>query len=226
VAQTWLVQLATYGREEGLEITDLRALYPHMQAALQLDDADWVATERMLDWWLKHWQMLHEGQLGNLYHVQQIVHGAIYLEEAGHIRSAPVWVEWWLKVWRTFLDYEDCGKGHEMAAFLDKTAPEVVHLAKGSIVYAPYKIEAWQIMVFWCQAQEAGLIRPSDKHHIISLYLTFFGQSLLGKQWRRARQGLWKAVHFSFQPRALGAWREFIQLGVQYWRNGRLGSHH
>jgi len=112
-----------------------------------------------------------------------------------------------------------------MAAFLDKTAAEVVHLAKGSIVYAPHKIEAWQILVFWHEAQEAGLIRPSDKYGIVNLYLTFFGQSLLGKQWKRARQGLWQAVRFSFQPRALIAWREFFGLGIKYWRNGRVGGH-
>lgn len=202
----------------------LRVFYPHMQAALHLDDAVWLTVERMLDWWLEHWLMLHDGQLGNLYHVQQIVHGAIYLEEAGHIRSAVEWVEWWLKVWRHFLLHEDCGARHEMVAFLDKTGPEVVDLAKGSIVYAPHKIETWQIAGFWFQAQEAGLIRPSDNHRVISLYLTYFGQSLLGKQWKRARQGLGKAVRFSFQPRAFGAWWEFVQSGLQYWRNGRLRS--
>ncbi len=225
VAQTWLIQLATYAREEGLEIKSLRAFYPPIQSALQLDNAVWAAIERMLDWWLEHWQLLHEGQLGNHYHVQQIVHGAIYLEEAGHVRSAVEWVEWWLKVWCHFLLPEDCGAGHEMVAFLDKTGPEVVGLAKGSIVYAPHKVETWQIMVFWFRAQEVGLIRPSDKYRVISLYLTLFGQSLLGRQWAKARQGLWKAIRFSFQPRAWHAWREFIWLGIQHWRNGRLGSH-
>lgn len=226
LAQTWLVQLAAYGREEGVETSSLRAFYPHIKTALQLNDANWPTIERMLDWWLDYWQMLHEGQLGNLYHVQQIVHGAIHLEEAGHVHSAVEWVEWWLKVWRCFLSHEACGMGHEMAAFLDKTAQEVVHLAKGSIVHAPHKIEAWQLMVFWRQAQESGLIRLSAKHHIISLSLTFFGQSLLGRQWRRAGQGLWQAVRFSLQPQALNAWREFMQSGMAYWRNGRVGSHH
>jgi glycosyltransferase involved in cell wall biosynthesis len=222
LAQTWLVLLATYGREEGLEVTRLRTFYPHFRTALQVGDAAWPAIERMLDWWLDHWQMLHEGQLGNLYYVQQIVHGAIHLEEAGHIRSAVEWVEWWLKVWRTFLPPENCGGGHEMAAFMDKTASEVIHLAKGSIVYAPPKVEAWQIMVFWYRAQECGLIRPSDKHHVVSLYLTYFGQSLMWRQWQRARQGLWKAVRFTTRPQALGAWLEFIRLGIRYWRNGRV----
>ncbi len=222
LAQTWLVQLAIYAQEEGLAMLNLRAFYPHIQTALRLDKEIWPAIERMLDWWLDHWSMLHEGQLGNLYDVQQIVHGAIYLEEAGHIRSSVEWVEWWLKVWCAFLPHENCGEGHEMAAFLDKTAVEVVHLAKGSIVYAPHKVEAWQIMVFWYRAQECGLIRPSEKYRVVSLYLTYFGQSLLGRQWQRARQGLWKAMRFSFQPQALGAWREFVQSGWHYWRNGRL----
>lgn len=225
LAQAWLVQLATYAREEGLALMDLRAFYPHIQTVLQMNNDAWLAIERMLDWWLEHWQMLHEGQVGNLYEVQQVVHGALYLEQVGHIRSSVEWVEWWLKVWRAFLPYENCGDGHEMAAFLDKTAAEIVHLAKGSIVYAPDKVEAWQIMVFWYRAQEAGLIRPSDKYRVISLYLTFFGQSMLGRQWARARQGLWQALRFSLQPRALGPWREFIQFGLRYWRNGRLGSH-
>jgi glycosyltransferase involved in cell wall biosynthesis len=224
LAQTWLVQLATYAREEGLDVISLRNFYPHIQTILQLDEATWPAIERMLDWWLTHWRMLHEGELGNLYHVQQIVHGAIHLEEDGHIRSAVEWVEWWLKVWRTFLLHEDCGVGHELAAFADKSAAEITHLAKGSIVYAPDKIATWQIMVFWDQAQELGLIRPSEKHYVVGLYLTFFGQALLGRQWRRAAQGLWKAVRFSTRPQALGAWRDFIQLGLQYWRNGRSGS--
>jgi hypothetical protein len=226
LAQIWLVQLATYGREEGLEIGTLRALYPDMQTALQLDNQAWAAIERMLDWWLEHWQMLHEGQLGNLHHVQQIVHGAIHLEEEGNIPSSVAWVEWWLKVWRAFLPQEACGYGHEMTAFLGKTGGEVTNLAKGSIVYAPHQLEAWQIREFWKQALESGLIRPSDKHRVVSLYLTYFGQALLGKQWVRAGQGMWQAVRLSFQPKALSAWMEFIQFGLRYWRNGRLGSHH
>jgi hypothetical protein len=219
LAQIWLVQLATYGREEGLEIARLRTLFPQMQTALQLDDARWLAIERMLDWWLEHWQMLHGGQLGDLYRVQQIVHGATQLEEAGHIRSSVEWVEWWLKVWRTFLQAEQCGAGHEMAAFLDKTGLEIADLAKASIVYAPHKVTTGQLMVFWQQAQLSGLIRPSDKHRIVSLSLTYFGQSLLGRQWRRAGRGLWQAVRFSFQPQGLSAWGEFIRSGLQYWRN-------
>lgn len=221
LAQTWLVQLATYGRAEGLPVTSLRALYPAMQAALQLEAAAWAVVERLLDWWLTHWEALHDGQLGNLYHVQQIVHGAIHLEEAGHIRSAVAWVEWWLKVWRTFLPHEDCGAGHEMAAFMDKTALEVVQLAKGSLVYAPHLVETWQIRVFWQEAQVCGLIRPSDKHLVTGLYLTFFGQALLGRQWRRAAQGLLWALRTSWPPRAWRAWGEFLQLGITYWRTGR-----
>ncbi len=226
LAQTWVVQLAAYAHEELEAVTELRLLYPYMRAALQLNDAAWTAIARMLDWWLDHWQLLHEGLLGDLYQVQQIVHSAIHLEEAGHIRAAVEWVEWWLKVWRFFLQHENCGVGHEMAAFANNGGQELVRLVKGSIVHAPHQVEAWQIMVFWQRAQECDLIRPSDKHHIISLYLTFFGQSLLGRQWTRARQGLWKAVRFSVQPRALEAWREFVQLGVRYWWNGRLGSHY
>ena len=221
LAQKWLVQFATYARDEGLILADLRELYPAMQTALQIEAAAWPAVERMLDWWLDHWQPLYQGQFGTLPDVQQIVHGAIHLEGAGHIRSSVEWVEWWLKVWRFFLPHENCGEGHEMAAFLDKTAPEVVDLVQGSILYAPERVEAWQIMVFWYRAQECGLIRPSDKHYVTSLYLTCFGQSLLGRQWRRARQGLWQAVRTSFQPHAPAAWREFIQLGIRYWRNGR-----
>ncbi|WP_420643244.1 glycosyltransferase [Candidatus Leptofilum sp.] len=223
LAQTWLVQLASYGRAEGVPLTELRIFYPHIRTALQLNDADWPAIERMLDWWLDRWDLLHSGRLGDLGQVQQVVHGSLHLEEAGHVRSAIEWVEWWLKVWQTFLPHENCGNGHEMNAFLDKTVDEVVHLAKGSIVYAPDRVEAWQIMVFWYRAQECGLIRPSDKHHVVSLYLTYFGQSLLGQQWQRAWQGLWKAIRFS-SPQAVVAWREFMQLGMQYWRNGRLGS--
>ncbi|MCA9946409.1 MAG: hypothetical protein KC449_23155, partial [Anaerolineales bacterium] len=222
LAQTWLVQLAAYGREEGEPVTHMRAFYPHFQAALQLDNAAWLAIERMLDWWLEHWQILHEGQLGKLYQVQQIVHGAIYLEEAGHVGSAVEWVEWWLKVWRHFLLQDGCGAGHEMAAFLDKSAQDVVQLAKGSIVYAPHRLAAWQIMVFWRQALASGLVRPSEKYRVVGLYLTYFGQAVLGKQWSRAARGLLNAVRFSYQPKAWAAWVEFFQFGLRYWRNGRL----
>lgn len=222
LAQTWLVQLATYGRAEGVAVTTLRNLYPHLQLALQLDEAAWPAIERMLDWWLAHWEQLHHGELGNLYHVQQIVHGAIHLEEAGVVRSAVEWVGWWLKVWRAFLASENCGAGHEMAAFQDKSGSDIVHLAQGAIVYAPYLLETWQISAFWSQAQESGLIRPSEKHLVTSLYLTYFGQTLLGRQWRRAAMGLLWALRFSWQPRAWRAWGEFVQMGINYLRNGRV----
>jgi glycosyltransferase involved in cell wall biosynthesis len=224
LAQTWLVQLASYAHEEGLNVLALRILFPDIQSALQLDATDWPAIERMLDWWLMHWQALHEGQLGQLYQVQQIVHGAIFLEEDGHIRSAVEWVEWWLKVWRTFLQHEQCGEGHQLAAFADKSPAEIMHLAKGSIVYAPDRIAVWQLNVFWYRVQEVGLIRPVESHYLVELYLTFFGQALLGRQWRRAAQGLGKAIRFSTRPQALGAWHEFMQSGWQYWRNGRTGS--
>jgi glycosyltransferase involved in cell wall biosynthesis len=225
LAQKWLVQLASYAREEGLPLTHLRDLYPAMHAALSLETSAWLAVEQMLNWWLAHWELLHEGQLGQLYAVQQVVHGALYLEEAGHIRSAVEWVAWWLKVWRFFLPHEACGEGHELAAFADKSVPELLNLAKASIVYAPNGVETWQIRLFWYRAQTAGLIHPSDKYQVVSLYLTYFGQALLGRQWRRARQGLFQAVRATFQPGGLRPWADFVRLGMRYWRNGRSGSH-
>ena len=221
LAQKWLVQFATYAREEGLDLTSLQTLYPAIQTALQIEDGAWQSIEDMLDWWLTNWHLLHQGQLGTFAEVQHVVHSAIHLEKAGHIRSSVEWTEWWLKVWQRFLPHQDCGLGHEMAAFLDKCTSEVVYLAQGSILYAPNALEAWQIMVFWYRAQECGLIRPSDKHHVTRLYLTYFGQALLGRQWRRARQGLWQAIRASFQPHAPKAWRDFAQQGIAYWRNGR-----
>lgn len=224
LAQTWLVQLATYAHEEGLDVTELRAFYPYFQRALQLSGTAWTAVERMLDWWLAHWQLLHQGTLGNLYQVQQIVYGALHLEEDGHIRSAVAWVVWWLKVWRCFLPHAACGSGHELAAFQDKPVAEIVHLAKGAIVYAPHKIDAWQILTFWQQAQQSGLVPPAEKYQAASLFLTFFGQSLLGKQWGRALRGLGLAVRFSWHWRAVGVWGEFFVSGWRYWRNGRTGG--
>ena len=221
LAQKWLVQFATYARDDGVALIELRALFPYVQAALKIEAADWPAIERMLDWWLAHWQALHEGRLGAVPDIQRVVYGAIHLERVGHIRSSVEWVEWWLKVWRYFLVHDQCGEGHEMVAFLDKTAPEIIGLVQGSILYSPEQVEAWQIMVFWYRAQECGLIRPSDKHHVTSLYLTCFGQALLGKQWRRAWRCLWHAIRTSFQPHAPAAWGRFIQMGLAYWRNGR-----
>lgn len=221
LAQKWLVQFAAYTHEAGYDLTTLQPLYPSIQSALQIEEADWVPIKRMLDWWLNNWHLLHQGQLGEFSQVRHVVHSAIHLEKAGHIRSSVEWSEWWLKVWQRFLPHQDCGTGHEMVAFLDKKAAEVVDLAQGSILFDPNALEAWQIMVFWYRAQECGLIRPSDKHRVTSLYLTYFGQALLGRQWRRARQGLWQAIRASFQPKASGAWWDFLQQGIAYWRNGR-----
>lgn len=76
-------------------------------------------------------------------------------------------------------------------------------------------------MKFWSLALDCGLIQQAEKHDVAALYLTYFGQSLLGKQWQRALQGLGMAVRSSFHPAAFKAWREFVVLGLTYWRNGR-----
>ena len=222
LAQTWLVQLATFAREEGVDVAVLNAFYPYIQTALQVNDEAWVAIERMLEWWLVHWQGLYQSTSVNLYQVQQIVQGALYLEENGHIHSAGEWVEWWLKLWRCFLLDAEAGAEPEMLAFQDKSVAEIIHLAKASIVYAPSKIETSQILQFWQQAQASGLVLPSDRYLVVSLLLTFFGQSVLGRQWQRAAQSLWQAIRFSWHRSALGAWADFVGTGLQYWRNGRV----
>ncbi len=221
IAQTWTVQFANYARTEGVFLDKLQALFPFVRQALAIDESDWPQLETMLKWWLTHWEMLHQGQLGDIPQVQTIVYAALHLEQEGHIRSSVEWVEWWLKVWRHFLPNKDCGLGHEMTAFTNKSVNEVVKLSQASILYAPERLKTWQIMKFWSLALDCGLIQLADKHNVTALYLTYFGQSLLGKEWRRALQGLGMAVRTSFHPAAIKAWREFVVLGVAYWRNGR-----
>lgn len=224
LAQSWLIQFAGYAHEEGVILEDLRELFPWMQQTLEIDEAAWPYLETMLSWWLEHWDSLHQGQLGDLGTVQEVIFGALHLEQDGHIRSSVEWVEWWLKVWRYFLPVHDCGAGHEMHAFWDKTAVEIVALSQASILYAPHRLEPWKILVFWYRAQESGLIKPDDKHADTALYLTYFGQSLLGKQWRRAGRGLWRALRSSMHLQIGQSWRawwNFVGMGIRYWRNGR-----
>ncbi|MCP4362631.1 MAG: glycosyltransferase, partial [Chloroflexi bacterium] len=220
-AQSWLVQLVGYAREEGLDLDDCRAFFPPIQQALEIDDREWAYLETMLNWWLGHWEMLHNGQLGDLVNVQEVVYGSLHLEQNGHIRSSVEWAEWWLKVWRYFLPHENCGAGHQMQWFMDKTTAEIIDLAQASILYKPDKFEAWQITVFWYRARDCGLIRPSDKDVATALYLTCFGQAAMGKQWRRARHALWRAIRSSFHAGALTTWRDFLRQGRNYLRDGR-----
>jgi glycosyltransferase involved in cell wall biosynthesis len=225
LVQRWLMQLAGYSFAAGRELAELRTLYPHFRQTLPFTNELWPDIVRILDWWLDNWPQLQREELGDdPGETQQFLFRAIHFERAGHVTSAAEWIDWWRRVWRYFLPWEGCGDGHELADFIDKPTAEIVKLARAAIVYAPARIQTWQIAVFWHRVQDAGLITPRERHAVNHLYLTYFGQALLGRQWGRAARGLGLALRNSLPPESWAAWGAFMQAGYRYWQNGRAGS--
>jgi glycosyltransferase involved in cell wall biosynthesis len=227
LVQNWLMQLADYSYEAGHELSQLRTFYPHFCAVLEFTAAEWLKVAQILDWWLDNWPLLQRDEPGGaMYNTRQFLYRAIHFERGGHVLSAAEWIDWWLRVWRHFLPQENCGAGHELNRYIGKPAREIVKLAQAAIVYAPEKIQTWQIALFWRRASETGLITAAESHMVTSLYLTYFGQSLLGGETGRALNGLGRALRTGWKPNAWAAWGEFMQAGYRYWRDGRAGSAH
>jgi hypothetical protein len=221
-AQSWLVQFASYAWEEGEDLTRLTAMFPYFKKALLVEGAAWRQLEGSLNWWITEWEQLHQVHWGDLAQIQKVVYSGLHLEQAGHVPSALEWVEWRLTVWRFFLlGQEDLG-AQGLPMFKDKSSAEIIKLAQASILESPNDLSVNQILAFWIKAQAAGLIKTEERYKITALYLTYFGQALLGKRRSQAWQGLGRALRYSWHPQGMRAWRQFVTQGIRYFRhNGR-----
>lgn len=220
-AQGWLVQFASYAWEEGVPLAQLSEIFPYFQQVLQLQEEDWSKLEDLLYWWLTQWEHLHQGHWGKLIQIQQVVYSGLYLEQVGHVSSAMEWVEWWLTVWQFFLKPGETSAHLEMQRFKNESSSEIVKLAQASILHEPNELTVAQIAAFWDKALADEVIHAEEKHKITALYLTYFGQAVLGKQWRRAGVGLLRASLHSWHPQGMQAWGQFVAQGVRYFGNGR-----
>ncbi|MCP4415116.1 MAG: glycosyltransferase family 2 protein [Chloroflexi bacterium] len=221
IVQSWLVQLVEYAWDEGFPLTQLTEFFPHIQRALQLKDAAWYPLEKLLQWWLVQWEYLNQGHWENLAQIQQIVYSGLLLQQAGHVSLALEWVEWWLTVWRFFLNSEESVANQGIQKFTGKSTHEIIKLAQASILHQPNCASVSQIATFWAKAQADGLIPMEERHKISTLYLTYFGQAFLGKRWKDAAIGLVRALGHSWHPQGMRAWWQFMVQGMHYFKNGR-----
>jgi hypothetical protein len=220
ILRKWLFGLAGYAQAANLDVQALRACWPHFQTTLAVDSQAWAVYEEILERWLQAWP--GDGLLLDpADDWVALANFASQIEPDERLPAAHVWAGWWLDVWQYYLAGNRPKARENLPLFSHLPGEEVIALAQASVVRRPNQITLPQIAEVWQDLTEVGLVRPSAQLDKTALYLTCFGQAMLGRHWRLAGSGLWCALRQGVTPAARKSWANFGQMGLRYVRNGR-----
>jgi glycosyltransferase involved in cell wall biosynthesis len=221
IIQKWLSGLVGFAQAARLDVQVLRAFWPHFQAVLAVDSQTWPLYEEILERWLQA-RPDEELLLNPADDWVALADFACQIEKDGRIPSAHLWLCWWLDIWQHYLADDRPQARENLPQFRHLPGEGVVALTQASMVRRPNQITLPQIEEVWQDVTAAGLVRPSDALDKTALYLTYFGQAALGRHWRLAGSGLWCALKQGVRSPARRSWADFGQMGLRYYRSGRL----
>jgi glycosyltransferase involved in cell wall biosynthesis len=212
-ARQWLAQLGQHALADGVLPVKLIAFLPHFRQALGVEVTEWQAQAHLLREVLARWPTLEAAGPEEWTYAQM----ALKMEVMDQNIPVGRMFTWWTLVWRYYLAQEP-GRAHVgLAHFEDLSVTEVLSLAQYSIVWQPNAIDIEQIGRFWADAQVSGLIAPGSERRVATLYLTYFGQAVLGRHWRQARAGLIETLRLGIHRQTVEAWLRFVDKAGQYW---------
>jgi glycosyltransferase involved in cell wall biosynthesis len=217
-ARQWLAQLSQHALADAVSPLELTTFLPHFRQALGVEVAAWQAQEQLLHEVLARWPSLDAAT-----RAEEWTYARLALQMEARDRTIPAGriFAWWVWVWAYYLAQEPERARAGLAHFADLSLTEVLNLAQNSIVCQPNEIDPAQIGRFWADAQASGLVEPGSERHVAALYLTYFGQAVLGHHWRKAFTGFKAAGRQGINGQTLRAWFRFLHNAGQYWWSKR-----
>jgi glycosyltransferase involved in cell wall biosynthesis len=210
----WLAQLAQHALTDAVPLTDLNFFLPHFGAALGVAPTEWPAEARLLQEILTRWSVLGHSAGEDEWQYAQM---ALQMAALADSLPADRIFGWWVLVWRHYLAQKPDSALVGLAQFNDLPTADLVALVQHCIVWRPEEVVVAQIGRFWADAQVSGLIGPECRWAVTGLYLTCFGQAVLGQRWSLAWAALGAAVQQGAHRQTVRAWRRFIAKGLRYY---------
>lgn len=115
---------------------------------------------------------------------------------------------WWLDVWRHYLVGQPT-----QANWQPYTTANLLPVISQAIIANPTAVSTSAIQQVCHDMMQRGLLPPPAHNELTSLYLTLFGQAVLGRHWRLAAQAAAATVQMGIRPLA---WKQFLQNSLRY----------
>jgi hypothetical protein len=173
-------------------------------------------VDRLFCWWAAQNPALERWRFNDLWLLWGYWQTAVT-----HPLPAPITPEqlmtWWAYVWWYALQGDGRKVQMELPArFSQLEARTLVQLAQLALAADCTQASPERLTQFWQEAMQLGMIPPEQATAVTGIYLTFFGQSTLGRQWARARRGLGLALRQGFSAPARQAWADFARNSWRY----------
>jgi glycosyltransferase involved in cell wall biosynthesis len=213
-ARQWLTQLTQHALADDVPLPELNLFLPQFGEALGVAPTAWQAETRLLQEILVCWSAL-----GDLAGDDEWLYAQVALQIAALDDTIPVCriFTWWVRVWHYYLAQKPEQAFTNLTRFSDLSIVDLVGLVQNCIVWRPEAVDVIQIDRFWADAQASGLVESASRRYVTGVYLTYFGQAVLGRRWVQAHAGLGAAVRQGVHRHTVQAWLHFMAKGLRYW---------
>ena len=127
---------------------------------------------------------------------------------------------WWINVWRFYLYKQGPISRRALQAFASLPLESIIKMCQFCLVYRPGEVDLLKIDRLWTDLTDAGLVSNGQEMAVLPLYLTVFGQQIMGKQWSDALNSLQQILPRSFSKNGWHAWRRFAAATFAYYPLG------
>jgi glycosyltransferase involved in cell wall biosynthesis len=215
IAERFVHFLAADGRSPH----ELEIILPYIQQAGKIPDRSWLFIERFIRWRLKQWpvsqQWLHQdidGLWQFCYHLM--------LQEAESGVPMETIASWWVDVWAWYLFATRPVTAHPFQPFAHLSLERIVQMSQVCLVHNLGAADLEKIDRFWIDLNAAGLVPNGQQQAVTALYLTWFGQKLLERQWQTTLSALGRAISGLFSAAGWRAWGRFGKAITAYYPLG------
>lgn len=216
----WTNLFVKWSSADGMNVSRLHDIWPSFRQAAVMPEDTWIILERFLDWRITRIELT-----GGIVAVDERVLWRLFetIDQHGgdHHLTADLFLDWWVKVWQPYTSKKFVVGRESLAEFKALPAEQVVSLAQVSILALPNLVSMGRIRFIWNELVKYEVIPKEFAADRATLYLTYSGQAVLGRHWKKAFKPFLLAGGLAWRKRGRRAWGQFIRKGWNYYRNGR-----
>ncbi|MFQ5436848.1 MAG: glycosyltransferase family 2 protein, partial [Anaerolineae bacterium] len=126
-------------------------------------------------------------------------------------------LDWWLDVWRPYLDGDAAAAEANLAAYRRFSPRQLVQMAQSGVLVSPRLADTAVIYQFWAAARRLGLVTAADDGEVTALFLTTLAHALYQHRWRLAAKAAGYALRHTGRRRGMAAWGRFVTAAWAYY---------
>jgi len=215
IAERFLHFLVADGRSP----YELETILPYIQQAGKIPDQHWLFIERFIHWRLKQWPASQQWLSQNTDNLWRFCHHLMQQEAETGVPMETI-ASWWVDVWTWYLFATRPPTAEPFQPFAHLPLETIVQMSQLCLVHSLGSSDLEKIERFWADLTAAGLVPHGQEQAVTALYLTWFGQKLLQRQWRAALSALARAISGLFSVTGWQAWDKFTQATTTYYPLG------